>query len=89
MMFTILSDIFYFFHSGSVELSQPLWWASIWQCWYFRYNVYSPNIHQKIEVKIHFLITIQESGIRMFEKLVNYQTSISGISIKKLINDGW
>ncbi len=30
-------------------------------------------------------VRIQESGVRMFEKLVNYQIGIFGVSLKKLI----
>jgi hypothetical protein len=29
-------------------------------------------------------VRIQESGIRIFEKLVNYKTGIFGVSLKKL-----
>jgi hypothetical protein len=36
----------------------------------------------------YIFVRIQESGVRMFEKLVSYQTSISAVSLKKLTADG-
>ncbi|ADI63665.1 hypothetical protein Aazo_1438 ['Nostoc azollae' 0708] len=32
-------------------------------------------------------VRIQESGVRIFEKLVNYQIGIFGLSLKKLTAD--
>jgi hypothetical protein len=34
------------------------------------------------------MVRIQESGVRMFEKLVNYQIGIFGVSLKYLTADG-